>query len=126
MSAYLRGDIASLENQIAESNHAPVTSFAVSLVVTPAGTADFALANKTPPQIIPPGTAASFTIAVISVNATFTNAVTLTASGLPPGASYTFTPRAMVAPHIVVVWRRSELLRRRVFQPSLSGPTSSL
>jgi len=29
------------------------------------------------------------------VNATFTNAVTLTASGLPPGGSYTFTPTSV-------------------------------
>ncbi len=78
-----------------DTNHAPVTSFAVSLIVTPTVTADFALANKTPPQIIPPGAAASFTIAVTSVNATFTNTVTLTASGLPPGSSYTFTPASV-------------------------------
>jgi hypothetical protein len=78
-----------------DANHTPMTSFAVSLIVTPASTADFALANKTPPQIIPPGAAASFTIAVTSVNAAFTNAVTLTVSGLPPGASYTFTPASV-------------------------------
>lgn len=78
-----------------DANHTPVTSFAVSLIVTPASIPDFALANKTPPQIIPPGAAASFTIAVTSVNATFTNAVTLTVSGLPPGASYTFAPASV-------------------------------
>ena len=78
-----------------DANHTPATSFAVSLIVTSASTADFALANKTPTQIIPPGATASFTIAVTSVNAPFSNAVTLTASGLPPGASYTFTPASV-------------------------------
>ncbi len=107
-----------------DANHAPATSFAVSLIVTPASTADFALANKTPPQIIPPGAAASFTIAVTSVNAPFTNAVTLTASGLPPGASYTFTP-ASVTPGAsgassiltISVPKQSALLRRHSRAP---------
>ncbi|HWW23083.1 MAG TPA: Ig-like domain repeat protein [Edaphobacter sp.] len=107
-----------------DANHTPAISFAVSLIVTPASTADFALANKTPPQIIPPGAAASFTIAVTSVNAAFTNAVTLTVSGLPPGASYTFTP-ASVTPGatgasstlIISVPKQSVALRRHSQAP---------
>jgi heme A synthase len=53
------------------------------------------MANKTPTQIIPPGATATFTIAVTSVNAPFTNAVTLSASGLPSEASYTLTPSSV-------------------------------
>lgn len=54
--------------------------------------ADFAIANKTPPQIIPPGASASFAIAITSVSTPFTSLVTLTATNLPPGATYTYTP----------------------------------
>ena len=45
--------------------------------------------------MIPPGASASFTIVVSSTNGAFTNPVTMSASGLPPGATYTFTPAAV-------------------------------
>jgi sugar lactone lactonase YvrE len=67
---------------------------AMLVVVAPP---DFALSSSTPPQIIPPGASASFTIHVPPVGASFTGVVALTASGLPAGASYTFNP-ATVTP----------------------------
>ncbi len=47
--------------------------------------------------MIPPGASANYNIVVTSVTAPFTNPVTLTATGLPAGASYSFTP-ATVTP----------------------------
>jgi hypothetical protein len=73
-----------------DSNYAASTSSPFALVVIAAS--DFAVSSSTGPQIIPPGASANFTIHVPSVNAPFTSVVTLTASGLPAGASYTFTP----------------------------------
>ena len=48
-------------------------------------------------QSIPPGASASYNISITSVNAPFTNVVTLTATNLPPGATYTYSP-ATVTP----------------------------
>lgn len=54
--------------------------------------ADFTVKNNTGPQLIPPGASASYKISITSVSAPFTNLVTLTATNLPPGATYTYTP----------------------------------
>jgi hypothetical protein len=64
-------------------------------VVIPA--VDFVVASSTGPQLIPPGASANFTITVTSVNGAFTNPVTLSATNLPIGATYTFSP-ATVTP----------------------------
>lgn len=64
-----------------------------NLVVNPPP--DFAIANLTSPQLIPPGASASYTIQLTSVNGIFNNLVTLTATNLPPGATYTYTPPAV-------------------------------
>jgi hypothetical protein len=58
---------------------------------------DFAVASSTGPRLIPLGASANFTIAVTSVDGAFTDPVTLSASNLPAGATYTFSP-ASVAP----------------------------
>jgi MBG domain (YGX type)/Bacterial Ig-like domain (group 3) len=76
-----------------DTNFTSATSTAVILVVTP----DFAVVSITPTQEIPPGASANFDIDIPSVTAAFTNPVTLSASGLPSGASYTFSP-ATVTP----------------------------
>ena len=78
-----------------DANFGAGVSAPVSLVVTPA--ADFALSNMTTAQNIPPGASASYNISITSVNAPFTNVVTLTATNLPPGATYTYSP-ATVSP----------------------------
>ncbi len=71
------------------STSGPLTQIIVS-------TADFDIQNQTPPQIIPPGASAGYTILLTSVSAPFTGTVTLSASNLPPGATYTFTPPTVV------------------------------
>lgn len=58
--------------------------------------ADFAVSSGTGPQTIPPGASAAYAILVASVDGSFTDTVTLTAAGLPPGASYAFSPASVV------------------------------
>lgn len=71
----------------------PSTSSSLSLVVL---AADFAVASSTPRQLIPPGASASYTVAVTSVVFPFTNAVTLSVTNLPGGASYTYSPASVI------------------------------
>jgi hypothetical protein len=75
-----------------DANHTAATSPAVSLTINPALTADFKVTNQTPAQLIPPGASASYQISITSVNLPFTNVVTLSATNLPHGATFTFTP----------------------------------
>jgi YVTN family beta-propeller protein len=58
-------------------------------------TADFMVSSSTGPQIIPPAATASYNILVSPVISSFTNLVTMSASNLPPGATYTFAPSAV-------------------------------
>jgi YVTN family beta-propeller protein len=53
---------------------------------------DFDVTSPTPPQTVPPGGSANFAIAIPDVNFPYSSPVTLGASGLPAGASYTFNP----------------------------------
>ena len=64
--------------------------------VTPAA-ADFAVNSATPPQTVTAGGAAQYAIMVTSVSSTnpFTSAVSLTASGLPTGATALFNPASV-------------------------------
>jgi hypothetical protein len=52
----------------------------------------FTIASPTGTQTVQPGGKATYTINVKPVNGSYTSAVTLTASGLPAGASATFVP----------------------------------
>jgi YVTN family beta-propeller protein len=58
-------------------------------------TADFKVSSGTGPQLIPPGATASYNIFVNPATSSFTSLVTMSASNLPPGATYTFTPAAI-------------------------------
>jgi hypothetical protein len=78
-----------------DSNNNPAPLPPVTVVV--ANPADFAVAATPATQIIPPGASASYNVSVSSVTAPFTNPVTLTATGLPPEATYSFSP-ATVTP----------------------------
>jgi sugar lactone lactonase YvrE len=61
-------------------------------ITAPRAVVDFAIANLTPSQLIPPGASASYNISITSVNGVFTNVVTLTATNLPPNATFTYAP----------------------------------
>jgi hypothetical protein len=52
----------------------------------------FTISSTTTPQTVQPGGAATYSITVTAQNGTFPNPVTLTASGLPAGATATFLP----------------------------------
>ena len=52
----------------------------------------YAVVSPTPTQSVQPGGAATYTINVNPVNGSYTSVVTLAASGLPTGATATFTP----------------------------------
>ena len=88
--SFSQGTHSITANYGGDANFAPAVSAPISLVITVA--ADFAVTNKTGPQLIPPGASASYNISITSLNAPFTNVVTLTATNLPPGATYTYTP----------------------------------
>jgi Bacterial Ig-like domain (group 3)/MBG domain (YGX type) len=75
-----------------DANHLPATSPPKTITIAGAVIADFAITNQTPPQIIPPGSSISYTIVLSPVNPPFNGPITLSATNLPPGASFTFTP----------------------------------
>jgi YVTN family beta-propeller protein len=58
-------------------------------------TADFKVASSTGAQTIPPGAGANYNIIVSPVSSPFNDLVTMSASNLPPGATFTFTPAAV-------------------------------
>jgi YVTN family beta-propeller protein len=88
---FTAGNHAITANYGGDANYTSATSAATTLVVT-AVVSDFAIKNTTAPQIIPPGASASYNISITSVSAPFTNPVNLTATNLPSGATYTYTP----------------------------------
>jgi hypothetical protein len=59
-------------------------------------TADFKVASGTGPQTIPPGATANYNIIVSPVSSPFNNLATMSASNLPPGATFTFTPATVI------------------------------
>ena len=86
---------------------ASATSFAATLTVadnasgspqtttlTGTGTAapSFVVSSTTTPQTVQPGGIATYSITATAQNGTFSNSVTLAASGLPAGATATFSP----------------------------------
>jgi trimeric autotransporter adhesin len=56
---------------------------------------DFAIKDSTPPQTILPGQSATYTLSLSPINGVFSNAITLSASGLPSGATATFKPASV-------------------------------
>ncbi len=81
-----------------DATYSGATSSAVSQVITQAVSTlppTFAVASTTGPQLIPPGASASYSITVTPVNGAFNNVVTLTATNLPLGSSYTFAPTTL-------------------------------
>jgi trimeric autotransporter adhesin len=62
---------------------------------TAAPVADFTTSSTTPPQTIAAGASAKYVISVQSTNGAFTGAVTLSATGLPPGATASFAPASV-------------------------------
>jgi hypothetical protein len=82
-----------MANYSGDTNFTAANSVALSLVVVAA--ADFTVASSTGRQLVPPGASANFTIVVSSMNGPFTNPVTMSATNLPPAATYSFSPAAV-------------------------------
>ena len=76
-----------------DTNFTAASSVMLSQVVAPV--ADFTVASSPGRQLVPPGESANFTIVVSSMNGLFTNSITMSASNLPQGATYTFSPAAV-------------------------------
>ncbi len=83
-----------MANYSGDTNFTAANSVALSLVVV-AAAADFMVVSSTGRQLVPPGASANFTIVVRSMNAPFTNPVTMSATNLPPAATYSFSPAAV-------------------------------
>ena len=64
-----------------------------TVALTGTGTVpNYTVVSPTLPQTVLPGGSATFTIDINPVNGNYTGVVTLTATGLPPGATATFVP----------------------------------
>jgi hypothetical protein len=63
-----------------------------TVTVTAAVAPSFTVSSTTAPQTVQPGSTATYSITVTPQNGSFSNTITLAASGLPPGATATFSP----------------------------------
>ncbi|MCL2659100.1 MAG: Ig-like domain repeat protein [Acidobacteriaceae bacterium] len=79
-------------NGDANNNAAPLPT----LTVTVTNPADYAISATPQSQIVPPGALTSYKVNISSVTSSFNNLVTLTATGLPPGATVSFTPASVI------------------------------
>ena len=79
-------------NQAGNINYSAATQVQKSVVVNAAPLPSFNVVSPTPPQTVLPGGAANYTINVNPLNGSYTGAVTLSASGLPAGATASFVP----------------------------------
>jgi Bacterial Ig-like domain (group 3)/Bacterial Ig-like domain (group 2) len=68
------------------------TSSAVSFTVNAAPVPTFTLSSSTAPQTVQPGGSAQYNVTIAAQNGTFAGSVALAASGLPTGATATFSP----------------------------------
>jgi hypothetical protein len=73
------------------SSNDPTSPQTIALSGNGTSTANFVLSSSTPAQTVIPGGAAQFSLAVTAQNGASIPAVTLTATGLPPGATATFS-----------------------------------
>ncbi len=69
-----------------------VTLSGTGVAATPA---DFTTSSTTPPQTVAAGGSAQYVISVQPSNGSFTGVVTLSATGLPPGATASFQPASL-------------------------------
>ena len=83
-------------NQAGSADYSAATQVQRTIMVS-APAPDFSVTATPPSQSVVPGASATYPITVTDVGSGFTNAITLSVSGLPPGATGTFTP-ATVTP----------------------------
>jgi len=85
----------SLSATLSVADNAAGSPQTVSLTGTAAAAPSFTVSSTTATQTILPGSTAQYSINVAAQNGTFANPVTLSASGLPPGATATFAPSSI-------------------------------
>jgi hypothetical protein len=73
-----------------------VATATAALTGTGNSSTGFTVAAATPTQTVDPGQAAVFNINVNTLTGNYTLPVTLSASGLPPGATYSFNPATVI------------------------------
>jgi len=66
-----------------------------TVTVTAAVAPSFTISSSAAPQTIKPGGSAQYSITVTPQNGSFSNAITLAATGLPPGATASFSPSSI-------------------------------
>jgi hypothetical protein len=86
---------ATFTASISLADNASGSPQAVTLNGTGTPVPTFTISSPTAPQTVMPGGAANYTIAVTPQNGAFTSAVALSASGLPSGATATFSPSSV-------------------------------
>lgn len=91
------GFVGNYTAEVLVADDDPTTPQVLSLAGNSTITPNFVVASSTPPQSISPGSSAQFSIAVTAENGASIPAVTLSASGLPPGATASFA-QASVTP----------------------------
>jgi hypothetical protein len=91
------GAVGTFAAAISVADNASGSPQSASLSGTGAAPPDFTTASPTPPQTVTAGAAATYQISVTSATGSFNLPVTLSATGLPTGATAVFTP-AIVTP----------------------------
>jgi hypothetical protein len=94
--------VTSTGNLVIDANQAGNTDYSAApkvqrTITMNAPAPDFSVTATPPSQSIEPGASAMYPVTVADVGSSFTSAVTLSVSGLPTGATGTFSP-AMVTP----------------------------
>ena len=74
----------------------PQTSSLTGVAIAPPPASDFSLAVTPASQSVTAGSSASYQINLASINSSFTQPVTFAASGIPNGATVTFTPLSII------------------------------
>ena len=87
-SALLVGDDSMTAVYPGNDGFAAATSLAVTITITPA----YTVVGPIPPVPVAPGGSVDINITVPPLGGSFDNVVTLSATGLPPGATVTFNP----------------------------------
>jgi hypothetical protein len=103
------------------------------LSITPVSPATFAVNTSTPSAIVQPGGLAQYDLTVTPVGGTFSNAVALSATGLPSGATVSFLPASVTpgsagAPSVMSIQTSTGLARltKPKSQWKTSGPLLAL
>jgi myo-inositol-hexaphosphate 3-phosphohydrolase len=81
--------------QVTDNAAGSPQSTSLSGIGTAAVVASFTIGSSTSAQTVQPGGTATYTISATAQNGAFTTPVTLAASGLPAGATATFTPASI-------------------------------